>query len=343
MGARPQFIKHKAIFEAFRHSFEVLTVHTRQHYDDNMSRVFFEELGLPVPQFLLDERNRSSTHGAQTAAMLTGIEEILLAQRPHATLVYGDTNSTLAGALAASKIGIPIIHVEAGLRSFNREMPEEINRVVTDHLSSLLFAPSQAAVSLLAREGITDGVHMVGDVMVDVLMDLAAELSPPQPVPYIFVTIHRPSNADEPQRMQTILQALQSADRPCILPLHPRTRATLVQEKLALDELSNIRFVDPLGYRDCLSHLKHADLVVTDSGGLQKEAYLLRRPCVTLRNETEWTETLENDCNVLVDEDLLTLPSLLARKRDPHFGQPYGDGKSAQAMAALTLAFLTAS
>lgn len=340
VGARPQFIKHKPVVEAFSRNFRTLTVHTSQHYDHNMSKQFFEELQIPEPDFILDDTSRVPRHGAQTASMLTSIEEVLVSHKPDAVLVYGDTNSTLAGALAASKLGIPLIHIEAGLRSFNRAMPEEINRVLTDHVSNLLFAPTQTAVDNLRAEGITEGVHNTGDVMCDVLKSRTANLAPKKAGAYAFATIHRPYNTDDPERLGQILEVLNTLPFPVVLPIHPRTRGVMEREGLAVASYPNVDFIDPVGYQDCLAYQKFSECVLTDSGGIQKEAYLLEKRCITLRTETEWLETLENGCNTLVGDDLRKVGQILKNGQPPRFGTPYGQGDSAQRMAKITSEYL---
>ncbi len=340
VGARPQFIKHKPVVEAFSKYFKTLTVHTAQHYDHNMSKQFFEELQIPEPDFILEDTSRVPRHGAQTASMLTSIEEVLVAQKPDAVVVYGDTNSTLAGALAASKLGIPLVHIEAGLRSFNRAMPEEINRVLTDHISNLLFAPTQTAVDNLRMEGITVGVHNAGDVMCDVLKTRTANLTPKKSETYVFATIHRPYNTDDPARLREILGVLNDLPYPVVLPIHPRTRNVMEREGLSVANYPAISFIDPLGYQDCLAYQKFSECVITDSGGIQKEAYLLEKRCITMRTETEWLETLENGCNTLVGNNLQAVKPILQSRERPRFGTPYGLGDSAQRMADITLNFL---
>ena len=339
VGARPQFIKHAPVVKAFREHFKTVTAHTCQHYDHNMSQVFFDELDIPAPEFLLENQAKGASQGRQTASMLMDIETLLLEQKPDAVLVYGDTNSTLAGALAASKLHIPIIHVEAGLRSFNREMPEEVNRVLTDHVSSLLFAPTDVAVENLAREGITEGVHQVGDVMFDAVRLQAERLTQKTETPYIFATLHRPYNVDIPERLEEILNRLNEAPCRVVLPLHPRTLKTLTGAGLTTEQFENIEFTEPVGYLDCLSLQKFCRFVVTDSGGIQKESYALQTPCITVRYETEWVETLEGGCNTLVGEDLSTLSTVLSQETERSFGEPYGDGRSAALMARLCLEF----
>jgi UDP-GlcNAc3NAcA epimerase len=310
VGARPQFIKAAAVSRVLRARagiHEVL-VHTGQHYDEAMSDIFFEELEIPRPDYHLGVG--SGSHGAQTGRMLEQIERVLLETRPDWMLVYGDTNSTLAGAVAAAKLHVPIAHVEAGLRSFNRRMPEEINRVLSDHVAELLFAPTEAAVANLHQEGVADEkIHLVGDVMFDaarfygdrVRNELLTQLQL-ESKGYILATIHRAENTDEPARLRGVFEGLGAAsdEMPVILPLHPRTRAALQREKL-LDRMpAQLRLVDPLGYLDMVLLEKHARLIATDSGGVQKEAFFHGVPCVTLREETEWVELVELGWNRLV-------------------------------------------
>lgn len=345
IGARPQFIKAATVSAAFaKNQISEVLLHTGQHYDSNMSDVFFEELGIPTPQYHLGVG--SGAHGAQTGKMLEAIETVLLKEKPDWVLVYGDTNSTLAGALAASKLHIPVAHVEAGLRSFNRKMPEEINRVVTDHLSSLLFPPTQLAVQHLANEGITGAkVHMVGDVMYDaalyfgkrainqsqVLATLGVE-----PKQYILTTIHRAENTDDPARLGAIAKGLIDLSHryPVVWPVHPRTKGVL-QSMGLLEELSkHLILSDPAGYLDMVMLEKQAMLIVTDSGGVQKEAFFHRVPCITLRTETEWVELVEMGWNQLVDPsqgfDLLNAAQSSLKAKPRSDLQPYGHGNAAE-------------
>jgi len=310
VGARPQFIKCAPVSRELRKEHEEVLIHTGQHYDHGMSEVFFEELAIPQPDYNLGIG--SGTHGRQTGAMLGAIEDVLLKERPDRVLVYGDTNSTLAGALAAAKLHIPVAHIEAGLRSFDRTMPEEVNRVVTDHVSDLLFCPTETAVRNLANEGITIGVHLVGDVMLDAMnynRAVAEEHSRVleevgvRPGEYLVVTVHRPSNTDDRENMAAILGALGEAGRPVVFPIHPRTRKCLAGYGLLADIPENVRVVEPLGYLDMIRLMAHAEKILTDSGGVQKEAYLLGVPCITLRENTEWVETVEAGWNVLVGAD----------------------------------------
>ncbi|MDP4161168.1 MAG: UDP-N-acetylglucosamine 2-epimerase (non-hydrolyzing), partial [Bacillota bacterium] len=271
LGARPQFIKAAPLSAALRAKHEEKIVHTGQHYDYQMSDVFFEELGIPKPDFFLGVGSKQ--HGAQTGEMLTGVEEVLLQEKPDWVLVYGDTNSTLAGALAAAKLHIPIAHVEAGLRSYNRQMPEEINRVLTDHLSSLLFCPTDQAVKNLGQEGITDGVVRTGDVMADALYYHARRAEQRQQVqgrrkPYLLATVHRAENTDNPNRLEGIIKAFAQIEGNIVLPLHPRTKKFLLDRKISIPE--NVEVIEPVGYLEMILLEKEAELILTDSGGVQK-------------------------------------------------------------------------
>jgi UDP-GlcNAc3NAcA epimerase len=334
IGARPQFIKHAPVSVALKKKFYSLSIHTGQHYDENMSRVFFDELKIDRPDFLLD-LGKASRHGAQTAVMLQQIEQILIDETPAAVLLYGDTNSTIAGSLAASKLGIPIIHIEAGLRSFNREMPEEINRVVTDHLSQLLFSPTPAGVENLKKEGIEDGVFLTGDVMCDTLNMMKPYLEQKQNGAYYFVTLHRPYNTDERDRLVNILEVLNRLKLPVVFPIHPRTSNNLKKWGVDLSVFRNINFVDPVGYKDCLSYQAYSDCVITDSGGIQKEAYMLRKQCITIRKETEWVETLEGGCNTLVFNNLEKIADLLNHRQGLTFKALYGKGDAAEEIVSI--------
>jgi UDP-GlcNAc3NAcA epimerase len=307
-GARPQFIKAAPLSRELRKVHQEVLVHTGQHYDPSLSAVFFEELDIPRPDYNLGVG--SASHGRQTGEMLVRVEEVLIQEAPDWVLVYGDTNSTLAGALSAVKLHIPVAHVEAGLRSFNRRMPEEINRVLTDHISTLLFCPTETAVRNLAREGLTEGAHNVGDVMYDAALynsQLAEKKSRIletlglRPKGYLLTTVHRPDNTDIPENLRSIATALSSLEATVLLPLHPRTRKALHELGITLG--GSVRVVEPVGYLDMLILEKNARLILTDSGGIQKEAYFLAVPCVTLRQETEWVETVEAGWNVLVGAD----------------------------------------
>lgn len=306
VGARPQFIKAAPVSRILRQHYTEVLVHTGQHYDYGMSTVFFKELDIPSPDYSLGVG--SSSHGAQTGAMLAKIEDVLLAEKPAWVLIYGDTNSTLAGALASAKLHIPVAHVEAGLRSFNRAMPEEINRIVADHLSSLLLCPSQIAVDNLKAEGITQGVHMVGDVMADALayaterargrtyileqLELAEKK-------YLLATIHRAENTDDLTHLKNILAAFADINELIVFPVHPRTRKALGIIGNPQSTIHSLRLIDPVGYLDMVRLEQAARLILTDSGGIQKEAYWLGVPCVTLRDETEWVETVQSGWNKL--------------------------------------------
>ena len=308
VGARPQFIKAAPVSRALTASFREVFIHTGQHYDYGMSDVFFQEMEMRPPDFHLGAGG--GTHAEQTGKMLIEIEKILSAVKPDYVLVYGDTNSTLAGALAAAKAQIPLAHVEAGLRSYNRAMPEEINRVLTDHVSSLLFCPTEAAIANLAKEGITKGVHRVGDVMYDALLHNLALARKRSTIlqsfglekgTYVLATVHRAANTDDPARMTAILDALSSLSTQVIFPVHPRTRR-MIQET-GLSVLGNVKMVEPVGHFDVLILQENANCILTDSGGMQKEAYLLGVRCITLREETEWMETVQTGWNKLTGVD----------------------------------------
>ena len=351
VGARPQFIKAAPVSRAIQkhnrksHGTQIteILVHTGQHYDDAMSAVFFRDLDIPEPHVNLDVG--SGPHGWQTAQMLMRIEEVLMAQKPDMVLVYGDTNSTLAGALAAVKLHIPLAHVEAGLRSFNREMPEEHNRVVSDHLSNLLFCPTQTAIKNLEHEGISKGVHCVGDVMYDSVLfniHLAEKRSHIlkqynlKPNNYALATVHRAENTDAPERLKAILNALEeitSNGLPVILPLHPRTRNKISDFNLSHNSL---QLIDPVSYLDMLALEKQAKVILTDSGGVQKEAYWFKVPCITLRNETEWLETVKSGWNVLVgSETNCIIRTVEQAKSGISYHDAYGDGHTAERIADL--------
>jgi UDP-GlcNAc3NAcA epimerase len=351
IGARPQFIKAAAVSRVLQNdsSFAEVLVHTGQHYDANMSDVFFQELGIPAPHYHLGIG--SGAHGQQTGRMLEQLEQVLVREKPGAVLIYGDTNSTLAGALAASKLHIPVAHVEAGLRSFNRRMPEEINRVVSDHLSEWLFAPTQAAVANLAREGLAgDKVRLVGDVMYDVALHLGCVDSRPvlqkfgvQPRQYVLATIHRAENTDSTDRLHAILGALSDVARQVavVLPLHPRTRAALAREGFDDKAHAGLLITEPVGYLDMVALERNARLIATDSGGVQKEAFFCRVPCVTLRDETEWVELVELGWNALVPpaNARAVCDGILARLSAPAGHEPppdlYGGGQAASRIAGV--------
>ncbi len=309
IGARPQFIKCAPFSRELRKLHREVIIHTGQHYDYEMDKLFFIELGIPEPDCNLGIG--SGTHGKQTGEMLKGIEEVLVKEKPDLVMVYGDTNSTLAGALAAAKMQIKLGHVEAGLRSFDKSMPEEINRVLTDHCSDYLFCPTQTAVNNLKKENITRGVYLVGDVMVDALLQAKERAEGPDVLntlgleskEYLVSTIHRQSNTDCEENLRNIVNACCELDEVIIFPLHPRTEKFLRKYGLYQRLQEKVRITKPLGYLDFLKLLSHAKKILTDSGGVQKEAYILGVPCITLRNDTEWVETVEDGWNLLVGVD----------------------------------------
>ncbi|UFU00038.1 UDP-N-acetylglucosamine 2-epimerase (non-hydrolyzing) [Radiobacillus kanasensis] len=340
VGARPQFIKSSMLSKAIQKNPKIqeIIVHTGQHYDDNMSNVFFEQLHLPKPDYYLGVG--SDSHGKQTAHMLMELESIMNSVTPNIVLVYGDTNSTLAGSMAAAKLHIPIAHVESGLRSYNKKMPEEINRVITDHLSHWLFCPSQSAAENLKKEGITEGVHVTGDIMYDSVLyfkDLALKQSSILQdltlfnKSYYLATIHRAENTDQPDRLESILQALGQLKTTVVLPLHPRTKSKIEQFNLNhLIASSNMKVIDPLNYFDMLTIASQTELILTDSGGLQKEAYMLQVPCLTLRDETEWIETLDAGWNQLVGADSKKIVEGVAASHIPQeYPALFGTGNTA--------------
>lgn len=305
IGARPQFIKAAAVSNKLRKNHEEVLVHTGQHYDNNMSDIFFDELGIPKPNYNLNIG--SGNHGYQTGKMLMELESLYLNEKPDLVLVYGDTNSTLAGALAASKLLIPIAHIEAGLRSFNMKMPEEQNRVLTDHISKYLFAPTDTAIKNLKNENITENVFNTGDVMFDAIKlfkEKALETSTVlidnniSPNEYILSTIHRAENTNDINRLKNIINALNECEKNIVLPLHPRTHKFIKDYGLTIND--NIKIIAPVGYLDMINLENNSQKIVTDSGGVQKEAYFLQKPCITMRDETEWIETVENGWNTIV-------------------------------------------
>lgn len=305
IGARPQFIKAAAVSNKLRKNHEEVLVHTGQHYDNNMSDIFFDELGIPKPNYNLNIG--SGNHGYQTGKMLMELESIYLNEKPDLVLVYGDTNSTLAGALAASKLLIPVAHIEAGLRSFNMKMPEEQNRVLTDHISKYLFAPTDTAIKNLKNENITENVFNTGDVMFDAIKlfkEKALETSTVlidnniSPNEYILSTIHRAENTNDINRLKNIINALNECEKNIVLPLHPRTHKFIKDYGLTIND--NIKIIAPVGYLDMINLENNSQKIVTDSGGVQKEAYFLQKPCITMRDETEWIETVENGWNTIV-------------------------------------------
>jgi len=352
IGARPQFIKAAAVSRALAGvpGVEHLLVHTGQHYDDMMSDVFFRELDLPRPH--RDLGIGSGPHGLQTGRMLEAVERVLIEEQPDLVVVHGDTNTTLAGALAAAKLHIPLAHVEAGLRSFNRRMPEEINRVLVDHASDLLLAPTQTAVENLRREGIpSECTHWVGDVMLDAALYYGPKAQQTsriletlglQPAGYLLATVHRAENTDDPDRLRMLLTALNEVGRdlPVVLPIHPRTRMAAEKAGAPISSTPYLRVIPPVGYLDMMVLERGAAVIATDSGGVQKEAYIFRVPCVTLREETEWVETVEAGANVLVGTEAGRLIEAVRahRKRAvpvPGPGSCYGDGHASEKIARL--------
>jgi UDP-N-acetylglucosamine 2-epimerase (non-hydrolysing)/UDP-GlcNAc3NAcA epimerase len=338
IGNRPQFIKAAAVSRRLRERHDETLVHTGQHYDDEMSKVFFEELGVPAPDVELGVG--SGTNTAQTARMLSELEPVLAESRPDLVLVYGDTNSTLAGALAAAQAQMPLAHVEAGMRSFDRAMPEETNRVLTDHMSSLLFCSTETAVRNLETESAVGAKHLVGDVMADVSLafaPIAADRSGAledlglTPDEYLLVTAHRPGNVDVPARLEQLVTLLERLERDVVFPLHPRTAKRLDDAGLRGRIEAAATLTAPLGYLDFLELARNARAVLTDSGGVQKEAYLLGTPCITLRDTTEWVETVEAGWNVLVDLDADAALSALERPV-PKGERPdlYGGGRAGE-------------
>ncbi len=336
IGNRPQFVKAAAVSFRLREAADEVLVHTGQHYDPELSQVFFDELDLPRPEHLLDLGGGTNTE--QTGRMMVSLAPLLAAERPEVVLVYGDTNSTLAGTLAAAQAGIPVGHVEAGMRSFDRRMPEELNRVLTDHASDLLLCSTTTAMENLARESAVGEAHLVGDVMADVSVafrEIAAERSTImadlglEAGAYLVVTAHRAGNVDDPARLERLVDLLAALPTPVVFPAHPRTRARLEAAGL-LERLAGVQVVAPLGYLDFLELARRSRRILTDSGGVQKEAYLLGVPCVTLRDTTEWVETVDAGWNVLVDLDVGA--ALAAVEAAPPAERPelYGGGHAAE-------------
>jgi UDP-N-acetylglucosamine 2-epimerase (non-hydrolysing)/UDP-GlcNAc3NAcA epimerase len=338
IGNRPQFIKAAAVSGPLRDVADEVLVHTGQHYDDLLSQIFFDELGLPRPEHRLELGGGSNT--AQTARMLSALEPLLAREEPQLVLVYGDTNSTLAGALAAAQVRIPVAHVEAGMRSYDRSMPEELNRVLTDHASDLLLCSSEAPAEILRRESVGGRIEVVGDVMVDVARLLGPRAAARTevlerfgvtPGEYVLTTAHRAGNVDDPARLERLVALLDSVPHPVVLPLHPRTAARLEAAGLSF---RHAILAPPLGYLDFTALLHHACAVLTDSGGVQKEAYLAGVPCVTLRPGTEWTETVAAGWNVVVDLDAGAALAALERTPPPERPPLYGDGRAGERVAA---------
>lgn len=364
IGARPQIIKASAISRAistqFSSEIQEIIVHTGQHYDENMSEVFFDELGIPKPTYNLNVG--SGSHGAQTAKMIAGLEEIFLKEKPDGVIVYGDTNSTIAAALAAVKIYIPVIHIEAGLRSFNKAMPEEINRIACDHMSTLLFTPTQTGIDNLAKEGfeisVVDKAHidrpnvyLCGDIMYDNSLHFSSISADKSTIlasynlteeRYILGTIHRDTNTDDPEKLQAIFEGLleiqQQSGLSFILPIHPRTKIKM-EEFLTYELLNQLKkndqfhIIPPAGFLDIIALEKHAAMIVTDSGGLQKEAFFFQKPCLILREQTEWVEIVKNGNAILVGADkakIIDAYTTLNKKQDFTYPEFYGDGRAAE-------------
>jgi UDP-N-acetylglucosamine 2-epimerase len=348
IGNRPQFVKAAAVSHKLRRTHDELIVHTGQHYDDELSRIFFEELRVPAPDRELGAGSGSNT--AQTARILTGLEPVLTELRPGLALVYGDTNSTLAGSLAAAQAGVPVGHVEAGMRSFDRSMPEELNRTLTDHASDLLICSTETALRNLEREGARGEAHLVGDVMADVSLafrDIAEresrmlEIRDLEPGEYYLLTAHRPENVDVPERLERLVQLIEALPGRVAFPVHPRTEWRLEAADLfdRLEGAAHVELTPPLGYMDFLKLALHARAVLTDSGGVQKEAYLLGVPCVTLRDTTEWVETVEAGWNVLVDLDRDATLAALERRPPAERPELYGGGRASDRVCEVVAAY----
>lgn len=336
IGARPQFIKAAAVSNIIRKEHEEILIHTGQHYDENMSKIFFEELNIPKPEYNLSVG--SGGHGKQTGEMMGKLEAIYEKEKPDLVLVYGDTNSTLAGALVASKMLIPVAHIEAGLRSFNKNMPEEQNRILTDHISKILFTPTETANKNLKNEGINNNVYNVGDVMFDAVLhfkklakqksSIVSELNLTKNN-YILTTIHRAENTNDINRLKNIIEALNESNETVVLPLHPRTKKYI--ESYGLNFNNNIKVIEPIGYLDMLSLEENGKKIVTDSGGVQKEAFFMNKPCITMRDETEWVETVENGWNVIVGTDKeKILNNIVNFNPTTEQKQLFGDGNAAE-------------
>ena len=335
VGARPQFIKHAPLDISLRNCFDVVTIHTGQHYDEKMSNIFFSELGMRKPKHILSSGGGS--HGFMTGSMMMEIEPIMIEESPSAVLVYGDTNSTLAGALVSAKLNIPVIHVEAGLRSFNRDMPEEINRILTDNISTILIAPTQSAVDQLKTEGINKGVYVTGDVMLDTLKMVSTRIPEKHAEEaYILMTLHRPYNVDAIDRIEIILSEVSQLNITAIFPVHPRTRK-VIEEYNLIEKYPLIRMIEPVGYIENIALLQNSIGLITDSGGMQKEAYFLKKKCVTVRSETEWVDTLTEGWNTLLfsSKELTQLKQVWDRIPGKHYEDLYGDGNASDKITSI--------
>lgn len=342
LGARPQFIKSAPVSRELRKIHQEVIVHTGQHYDVNMSDIFFEELNIPQPDYNLGVG--SGSHGKQTGIMMAKLEDIILSEKPDFVMVYGDTNSTLAGALVASKLHIPVIHIEAGLRSFNKRMPEEINRILTDHVSEYLFCPTDTAVENLRNENIVKNVYNTGDVMYDAVLynsQLAKERSTIlkenglSEKEYHLITIHRAENTDSRDNMENILKAFSEIEDEMIWPLHPRTKNKLEIYGFDINSIPNLKVIEPVGYIDMLSLEVNAKKIITDSGGVQKEAYFMRVPCVTVREQTEWVETLKEEANILVGTNPKAILEAVHKQVSPSYKNYFGDGRASEKIVKL--------
>ena len=347
VGARPQFVKAAAFSFCLKQYDQIqeIIVHTGQHYDANMSDIFFDQLGIPLPDYRLESGDK--THGEMTGYLIAAIEKILLDEQPDWIIVYGDTNSTLAGALAAAKIHIPIAHIEAGLRSFNMQMPEEVNRILTDRLSTLLFCPTQTAVEHLNKEGyqaLNNTVEIVGDIMFDALKLFTSTLNEAKPneFPFALCTLHRAENTDDVDRLKDLCESLNTIAKELqiILPLHPRTKKRIAGEGIVFN--SNVKILDPLSYIDFINYMKHSEIVISDSGGIQKEAYFLHKNCIVLREETEWTELIKSKNNILTGTTKQKIIKAFKNRKslNQDFNDPiYGKGKTAELIIKTLLNF----
>jgi len=338
IGARPQFIKHAPVEIAFQDKALLVSVHTGQHYDHNMSQIFFDELGMSLPSYKLNIG--SHNHGIQTGQMMIELETIVQDEKPNAILVYGDTNSTLAGALVGAKLNVPVIHIEAGLRSFNKKMPEEINRILTDHVSAMLFVPTQNAANNLKNEGITAKTYIAGDVMKDTVSivkhrGLLTEADDKDS--YYYATIHRPYNTDDKERLRYILSTFNNLTYPVKFPIHPRTKSRMKQYNMFEADYPNVKFCEPFSYFDNMKQLSNSRCLITDSGGMQKEAYWMKRKCVTIRTETEWVETLHGGWNTLLYEDLSSIRNLLETGSKDWDSNLYGKSLASNEIVRLIL------
>ena len=341
VGARPQFIKLAPLSRLVREKHEEIIIHSGQHYDIQMNDVFFQDMLIPAPDYNLDVG--SGTQAQQTAEILEALEPVLIEEKPDWVLVYGDTNTTLAGALAATKLGLKTAHIEAGLRSFNRSMPEELNRIVADHLSDLLFCPTDAAMNNLAKEGLAERAYLVGDIMTDSLKlglemakdnsDILNELTL-NPGTFLLLTLHRPYNVDDPKLLSLILSGLNSLNKLIVFPVHPRTRNILCQ--IEPDKFNNIRFIEPLSYLDFLTLMQASEMILTDSGGIQKEAYIIGKLCITLRPETEWIETVKTGWNILLPPQSKEFPEKILSVSKPLIHPPlFGSDVSQKILSVL--------